>query len=64
MFSRAANFTPMTDLPVEVSKAIQKAFIKVDEEGSEAAAVTGKFSLKILLSFAIQKKDNIFVYFF
>nr|UEP64296.1 teratocyte serpin I [Cotesia flavipes] len=41
MFSDSADFTGITDSPpLKVSKVIQKAFIEVNEEGSEASAVT------------------------
>lgn len=46
IFGNNANFTRITSQPpLKVSKIIQKAFIEVNEEGSEAAAVTGKFNL-------------------
>lgn len=44
MFEDTADFTGMTDTPVKVSKVIQKAFLEINEEGSEAAAATGKIS--------------------
>lgn len=38
-----ANFSRIADTPMSVGKVVQKAIIEVDEKGSEAAAVTGKF---------------------
>ena len=38
------DFTPMgtcTKGPIQLSKVIQKTYLKVDEKGTEAAAVTG-----------------------
>lgn len=41
MFSDKADFSNLSEEALKVSKVIQKAMIEVNEEGSEAAAVTG-----------------------
>lgn len=44
MFSNYADFSGIAHFPMKVDRIIQKAFIEVDEHGSEATAVTGEFS--------------------
>ena len=45
MFQDTADFSgipaPENKVPLKLSKAMQKAFLEVNEEGSEAAAATG-----------------------
>lgn len=45
MFEDDADFTRLSKYPLKVSSVLQKIFIEVNEQGSEAAAVTGNFSI-------------------
>ncbi|KAH0945079.1 hypothetical protein HN011_004170 [Eciton burchellii] len=66
-FSNNANFSGISEVPLKISKVVQKAFIEVNEEGSEAAAVTGSemVNYSLLLHQAPPKEfkvDHPFVY--
>ena len=40
VFSEAADFSELTTVPLSLKDVLQKCYVKVDEEGTEAAAVT------------------------
>ncbi|XP_008556782.1 antichymotrypsin-2-like [Microplitis demolitor] len=40
MFEDTADLSGITNVPVKISKVMQKAFLEINEEGSEAAAAT------------------------
>ena len=64
MFSDEADFSGISECRLKVSKVVQKAFIEVDEEGSEAVAHTGKFLEHLLSVSSIYSQYSFIFYFF
>ncbi|XP_047107776.1 leukocyte elastase inhibitor-like isoform X2 [Schistocerca piceifrons] len=66
VFEPTADLGGISDLPLEVSKALHKAFIEVNEEGTEAAAATALgvhyLSLPITVSHTVFRADHPFVF--
>lgn len=58
MFEDVANFSRISEEKLKVSKIAQKAFLEVNEEGGEAAAVTGKLFLTITQKLQRMKIKN------
>lgn len=65
MFTDGAEFDNLLESPegVYVSKALHKATIEVNEEGTEAAAATGMIMMTRMMTFPIQfQADRPFLY--
>lgn len=55
-FQNNANFTKISDISIKISKVLHKTYIKTDEKGSEAAAVT---SIGVVMTSAEPQKTII-----
>lgn len=49
LFTSLANLTKISEEKLQVSKVLQKAYIEVNEEGSEASAITGAITVPLTI---------------
>lgn len=58
---KEANFSELSDTPLVVNKVIQKAFVEVNEEGTEAAAATAMTFMTTFAFGAPPPKEETFI---
>ena len=62
-FSCSANFSGMSNGPLQIDEVFHKAFVHVDEQGTEAAAATGTTMARSLVRKISITVDHPFIFF-